>query len=88
MFGTESDPSRQFLKMTTHRIEGVSKRHIAKQLGVSKGTINRYMQLGVFCDEIHYIRKFPNNNNSPLLFFIDQCTETYMEKWLGLRVWS
>jgi Zn-dependent peptidase ImmA (M78 family) len=82
MFGTESDPSRQFLKMTTQHIRYVSKRDIAKHFGVSERTIDRYKKIGIFRSGIHYVRKFPNNNNSPLLFLIDQCDAAYRQEFL------
>lgn len=82
MFGTESDLSRQFLKMTTQHIRYVSKRDIAEHFNVSQRTIDRYRQFGIFRSGIHYVRKFPNSNNSPLLFLIDQCDDAYRQEFV------
>ena len=82
MFGTESDPSRQFLKMTTQHIKYVSKRDIAKHFSVSERTIDKYRQFGIFRQGEHYIRKFPNSKNSSLLFMLEKCDEAYRQEFV------
>jgi hypothetical protein len=81
MSGTEPDFSRLVMQNNLSP-RYVSKRDIAKHFNVSERTIDRYRKFGIFRSGIHYVRKFPNSNNSPLLFLIDQCNEAYCQEFV------
>ena len=81
MSGTEPDFSRLVMQNNLSP-RYVSKKGIAEHFGVSQRTIDRYRQFGIFRSGIHYVRKFPNSNNSPLLFLIDQCDDAYRQEFV------
>ena len=69
--------------MTTNLMtQYVSKRDIAMHFGVSERTIDRYRQFGIFRQGKHFVRKFPNSNNSPLLFLLDECDRAYRQEFV------
>ena len=68
--------SYQFMRIHSKLL---SQRDTADFLGISISTLFRLRQNKILHPGIHYRRKFPRNQNSPLLFDAERCIKTLNE---------
>ena len=53
----------------------VTAKETAQTFGCSQATLRRYRQKGILKAGVHYRRKFAGNQNSPILYKIQECQE-------------